>query len=383
MTVTAIALGMVLMILSAATGTGLQKAIKNKIIGFGGHIQIQNYDVNRSFERVPIRLDKDLKTTLETWSPAVHYQATATKAGIASGSDDFDGIVLKGVDGNYDPTFFQNNLVAGKIPKFNSEWRSDSVLISETTAKNLKLNVGDEMAVYFIREAPKAPQIRYFTISGLYNTGMPDFDKLYVLCDLEHIRKLNKWDNEQCTSIEVFIADLSKLDEQTEELRALLPFNIDAKSIRSENAQLFQWLDLFDINVYLIITIMLIVATINMISSLLIIILERTTSIGLLKSLGANNWMIRKIFLHQAVFLILRGVIIGNILGLGICYIQWKFEIFALDPSTYYVSTVPISVEWWWILALNALTIITCTIANVFPSYLVTKIRPAKALRFN
>lgn len=371
------------MIIAVATGVGLQEQIKDKIIGFSGHIQIQPYDANISYEDQPINTNIEFYPDITMLPGFTHIQRTATKAGILVAEDDFEGIALKGVGPEYRWDFFREALEEGVIPHYRDGEESDSILVSRSTANRLQLQTGDEVEVYFIREAPKPPLTRYLTISGIYNTGLEEFDRLYVLSDLDLIRGLNDWKDDEAGKFEVFIDDFDKLSEQTMYLHQSLPFNLDARSVERENPQLFQWLALFDINIYLIIGIMLVVASINMISALLILILERVRTIGILKSLGANDTKIRRIFLYQSGYLILRGLFFGNVIGIGICLAQQYWGFVELDPATYYVNVAPVLLNPWHILLLNAGTFVICLLAMLAPSYMIMRIRPAKALRFD
>lgn len=381
--ITAIALGMVLMIVAVATGIGLQERIKDKIIGFSGHIQIQPYDSNISYEDQPINTRIECYPDITVFDGFTHIQRTANKAGILTSEEDFEGIALKGVGPEYDWSFFEEALEVGFIPQYRDGFESDSVIISRTTANRLRIDTGQEVVVYFIRESPKPPLTRYLYVTGIYNTGLEEFDRLYVLCDLDLIRGLNDWEEDETGKFEVFIEDFDDLVNQTNTLRESLPFQLNAVSVQQENQQLFKWLDLFDVNIFLIIGIMLVVATINMIGALLILILERTRMIGILKSIGGPDLKIRRIFLYQSAYLILRGLFWGNLIGIGICLAQQQWGFVTLDPSTYYVSEAPILLDPWLILALNVGTLLICLAAMMFPSFMIMRIRPAKALRFD
>lgn len=371
------------MIVAVATGIGLQERIKDKIIGFSGHIQIQPYDANISLEDKPITTKIEFYPDITMLEGFNHIQRTASKAGILVNGDDFEGIALKGAGPEYRWDFFRDALEEGVIPTYRDEEESDSVLISRSTADRLRVKTGDEVTVYIIRENPKPPLTRYLTVAGIYNTGLEEFDKLYVLCDLDLIRGLNDWRDDEAGKFEVFIDDFDELNEKTSMLHESLPFQLDARSVERENPQLFQWLALFDVNMYLIIGIMLLVASINMVGALLILILERTRMIGILKSIGGNDRKIRRIFLYQSAYTILRGLVIGNVIGIGVCLAQDYWGFVQLDPSTYYVSEAPVLLDWWWIASLNVGTMLLCQAAMLIPSYMIMRIRPAKALRFD
>jgi lipoprotein-releasing system permease protein len=378
----AIALGMILMILSISTGIGLKRAISNKIVGFTGHITITNYDLNDSYEQQPISMDSIAVDELATTPGIFHVQAFGTKAGILKGDEDFEGVVLKGVSANYNWRFFKSNLREGRLPKLQNGQRNDSVIISSVLAKRLQLTLHDTVRMYFIQQPPRPPRIRNFYVCGIYSTGLEDFDKTYLLGDLYHVQRLNRWRDDQVGGYEVLLDSDEKVEEITLQLRAELPYNLNARSVRSQNEQLFQWLDLFDLNIYLIISIMVIVAVINMISALLILILDRTNMIGLLKALGLPNWPLMRIFLYQSAQIILRGLIWGNTIGIGICLIQQQFGIIKLDPETYYVSKAPIILDIGLLALLNVGVLIVCLLALIIPALLVSRISPVKALRY-
>lgn len=378
----AITLGMVLMIISIATGLGLKKAISDKIVGFFGHVTVTNYDINNSFESSPIVLSAEDSIVIQNISGIEHIQPVATKAGILKGKEDFEGVVLKGINRDFKKDFFQKNMIDGFFPSLNGSKTSDSVLISKTLANKLQINTGDTVRMYFIQEPPRPPRIRNFFICGMYQSGLEEFDKTYLIGDLRQVQRLNNWQNNEAGSYEVFISNPDQNRSIANELRQNLNFTLDARTVQSQNEQLFQWLQLFDVNLYLIIGIMITVALINMINALLILILDRTNMIGLLKALGANNIGIIRIFLLQSAHIVIRGMLWGNAIGLGFCWVQHKYQIIALNPETYYVSHAPIFIEWWHVLALNAGVFSICVLFLTIPALLVSRISPVKALRY-
>ncbi len=378
----AIVLGMILMILSVSTGLGLKQAISDKIVGFTGHLTITNYDLNESYEQQPISMDSIAIDELMQLPGVAHIQAFGTKAGILKGKEDFEGVVLKGVAANYNWHFFADNLREGRIPTIKTDTRNDSVLISRVLANRLQLGLNDTLRMYFIQQPPRPPRIRTFYVGGIYSTGLEEFDKTYLLGDLHHVQRLNSWRTDEAGGYEVQLRSIDDVDMTAHYLRDELPYNLDARTVRSQNEQLFQWLDLFDLNIYLIITIMVIVAIINMISALLILILDRTNMIGLLKALGLANWPLMHVFLYQSGQIILRGLLWGNVIGIGICLIQQQFGLVKLDPETYYVTEAPILLDATWLLLLNLGVVVVCVIALLLPALLVSRISPVKALRY-
>jgi len=386
----AIALSMCVMIVSVAIITGFQKEIREKVIGFGSHITIMNHDTNTSYETVPIKKNQPFYPSIENIDGIKHIQQFAIKAGIIKTKTDIQGVVLKGIASDFDWSFFEKNMIEGKIFTIDDSVKSNDVIVSKYQANLLKLNVGDDLFMYFIQDPPR---LRKYTISGIYNSGLEDYDKLYVFADIKDIQKLNDWNidnNDLISGFEIIIDDYSKLDEMTELVsdEVGIIFSEDGsklkvENIKEKNPQIFDWLALTNTNVWVILILMTVVSAINMISGLLIIILERTNMIGILKSLGSSNWSIRKIFLYNAIYIMGKGLMWGNIIGLLICGAQYFFHLLPLDPSSYYVDTVPINLKLLHLLGLNAGTIILTVFVLILPSVIITKIDPVKAIRFN
>ena len=375
-----VALGFAVMIVTLAIVTGFKIEIRDKVIGFGSHVQISNYDENNSYETKPIERSDSFETALSNIEGVKHVQEFATKAGIIKTETEIEGVVAKGVAKDYDWTYFKNHLVEGEIFSVNDSSKSDAVLISKNLSKLLKLKVGDGLVMYFIQQPPRA---RKFHISGIYETGLEEFDNKFVFCDIAHIRKLNDWNEKQTGGYELSVKDFSKLDEVASDVYNMTPSYLNARTIRDLYPQIFDWLGLQDINGVIIIVLMLVVSGINMISALLIIILERVNLIGMLKALGAVNFSVRKTFLYVAAFLIGRGLLIGNIVGIGLCLLQKQTGLIHLDQSSYYISYIPINLSIPDILLLNAGTLLICVAMMILPTLIITKITPLKALRFN
>lgn len=380
----AIALGMMMMIISIATGIGLQRKIRDKVAGFNGHVVISNYDNNSSkTTQNPISIEQDFYPQFKTVSGIKHIQVFATRAGIIRDEKTFEGIVLKGVGENYDWSFFQEYLVAGELPQF-SDQQSKKVLISKIISDRMQLEVGDTFDTFFIKqESNILPKRRVYQVSGIYDTGFEEFDKNIVIGDINQIRGLNKWDDNQVGGFEVFVEDFDQIEKKSKEIYQAIGVTLDSQSLFEQFPQIFQWLQLFDGNIAIIIIIMMIVAGINMITTLLVMILERTQLIGVLKTLGTNSWSIRKVFLYNASYIIGRGLLIGNILGLFLIFLQFQFELVTLDPHNYYVQVAPVYISISQILVLNVSTLILCTLMMLIPSYIITKISPAKTLKFS
>ena len=381
-----IALGLAVMITALAIVVGFKNEVGRKVMGFGAHIQITSLTNNKTYDLPPISYSDTLINAINEVPNVSYTQVTATKPAIIKTKTDFQGIVLKGVDENYNWDFFKEYLKEGEIPVYNDSTPSNEVLISQKQADALKLKVGDKFICYFIQNDVR---LRQFTISGIYSTGLADFDKLFVVTDIQHVRMLNNWDNKTATSIEVFVNDLDYLGETSYNIFLATANNFTGnynpyytRSIQELQPQIFGWLDLLDLNMVVILILMFSVASFTMISGLLIIILEKTTLIGTLKVLGANNWTIRKIFLYQASFLIGKAMLWGNVIGLGIYFIQKYLKVVKLDPEIYFVDYAPVELIPWQFVALNIGVGVAILAILIIPSYLIAKISPAKSIKF-
>ncbi len=385
--VASIAIGLVIMILSVAILTGFKNQIQKKVTGFGSHILITNFDTNVSYETEPISKNQDFYVNSKKIKGIKNIQVFATKAGIIKTKTDIQGVVLKGIGSDYDWSFFKNNIVDGSVFTVKDNAKTNKVIISKYIADLLKLKVGDNLFMYFIQNPPR---LRKFKISGIYHTSLDEFDKLFIIADIAHIQKLNNWQSDQISGFEISIDDFEQINEMTDKVYDIAGYKINSdgskmrvSNIIQEYPQIFDWLALTNVNVRVILILMLIVAGFNMISGLLIIILERTNMIGVLKALGATNWNIRKIFLYNAAFLITKGLLWGNAIGIVICLLQSYFGIIKLDPSSYHMSVVPINLKLMHLLLLNAGTLFATVLMLLVPSFIVTKISPIKAIRFN
>ncbi len=375
----AIIISMVVMIVALSVLNGFQHEITSKVIGFGAHIQLSSYDNNNSLEPQPIKPDKKYLEKIRHINGVIGTTLYALKAGIIKTDDEMEGSVLKGVDGQFNQSFFNRYLSSGRLPNYSTSFKNDSILISKKIADKLNFKVNDPVVVYFIQNPPR---VRKFFVSGIYNTGLEDFDNKYIICDVRHIQKLNNWDSTLFAGVEISINDLRQLDEITEKINAQIPTNWGASSIRELFPQLFDWLKLQDINVQVIITLMALVASVNMITALIILILENTRLIGVLKALGMSNGSLRKIFLIQAGAIVGKGILYGNLIGLSLCYIQYYFHWVKLDEASYYISYVPVKINWLFIFLANVGTFLVCILAMIVPSRLLAKISPLKAIRF-
>ena len=382
--IAAIAIGMVMMIVSVATGIGLQQKIREKVSAFNGHIIISNYDNNQSEATLtPIAKNQEFYPKFNSVAGVTHIQAIATKAGIIRTENAFEGVVFKGVGTDYQWSNIKEYLVAGRLPNLSSQLNAE-VVISQFLADRLQLKVGDAFNTFFIKENQnQLPNIRHFEITGIFNSGFQEFDATYILGDIRHIQRINKWSPNQIGAFEIFVDDFDQIQSVGEEVYQQTPSNLDSKTIIEKYSYIFDWLQLFDFNILVILGVMILVATINMVVALLVLILERTQMIGILKALGANNWSVRKMFLYNALYLILRGLLWGNSIGIGILLIQKHFGIIQLNPENYYVNQAPVYFDLGYIAVLNVLTIAVCFLVLLIPSYIITKISPIKAIRYD
>lgn len=382
-----IALGVAAMIISTATVTGFKNQIRDKVIGFGSHIQILNLDSNDSYETSPVNKNQEFLPNLSSMPGVKHIQVFGTKAGIIKTDTEIQGIVLKGIGSDFNWDFFEESLIEGKLFTVSDSIKTNKVLISKYISDLLKLKVDDSFTMYFVQDPPR---VRKFTVSGVYETSLEDFDKIFILADIGHIQKLNNWDDNQVSGFEIAIDDFKDIEVKKWEAQNIVGLELTESgnrlrvlSIIDKYPQIFDWLNLQDLNVWIILTLIFLVAGFNMVSSLLILILERTNMIGILKALGTRNWSIRKVFLYQSAYLILKGLFWGNLIGIGLCLIQFHFGIIKLDQASYYLSEVPINLNLYIVLGLNVGTLILTIVMLLVPSYLISRISPVKTIRFN
>ena len=382
--ISAIAIGMIMMIVSVATGIGLQQKIREKIAAFNGHIVISNYDNNQSeVTLVPISKKQDFYPKFTSIPGVDHIQAIVSKAGIIRTETAFEGIIFKGVGKDYRWDNIKEYLVSGKLPDYSKNVNQE-VLISQFLANRLNLKLGDMFNTFFIKENQnQLPNIRRFKIVGIFNSGFQDFDATYIIGDIRHMQRINKWAPDQIGAFEVFIDDFNTIESAGEQVYAKTASTLDSKTIIEKYSDIFEWLQLFDFNIIVILVVMILVATINMVVALLVLILERTQMIGILKALGANNWLVRKIFLYNAFYLIVRGLFWGNLIGISLLLIQQQFGVIQLPPENYYVNEAPVYLNLGYVLLLNLLTVTVCFLVLLIPSYIITKISPVKAIRFD
>jgi len=385
-----ISLGLAVMIISVSVVTGFKQEVRNKVIGFGSHIQIINFDSNNSYETKPVSQNQPFLETINNVEGIKTVQVFATKPGMIKTEDYIQGIVFKGVGTDYDWSFFKQNLVEGNLPEINDSSRNNEILISEQVSKLLQVKMGERLILYFINENESTPRILQLEISGMYRTSLEEFDNLFVVGDIKQVQRLNNWDVDQVSGFEVIISDFNRIENIEQEIRNVVLFYGDedsdilrTTSIVREYPQIFDWLTVLDMNVWVILILMALVAGFNMISGLLVLILERSNMIGVLKSMGSRNWSIRKVFLYLSVFLTSRGMLWGNVIGVGFIVLQKTFEIIKLNPTTYYVDFVPVNFSLMHLMLINLGTIFVTTLMLIVPSYLISKISPDKTIRFD
>lgn len=381
--ITAIALGLSVMIVSIAVLVGFQTGIREKVIGFSAHIQIDNFDDNASFESSPVTTDQPFYPEMNDLEGIRHIQVFALKAGILKTEDQIHGVVLKGIGQDYDWDIFRKFIVKGSVIENRDTSASNGILISRDISAKMQLDIGDQARMYFLTGSEAQPRGRMFSVSGIYETGLEEFDQAYVIGDIRHIQKLNNWETDEVSGFEVYIEDFSKLDEIATEIYQQIGYNLNAETVTDAYPQIFDWLRLMDINVIIILVLMIAVAGITIISTLLILILERTTMIGTLKALGMTNHSIRKLFLYITARIILTGMLVGNILGISLALIQYYTKVIPLDQESYYISYVPVSLDPWHILLLNAGVFLVSLMMIMLPGYIIGRISPVKAIRFN
>lgn len=384
--VAGIAIGLAAMVLSVCIVVGFKKEIRDKVIGFGSHIQITSFANTAAYDAKPVRLSDSLLSVLKSNPDIKHVESFATKPGIIKTDTDFQGVVLKGVGENYDWSFFEDNMVEGNVLQSSDSAVANQAIISKYIADRLHLKLGDSFFTYFIQDPPK---VRKFTITGIYSTNFEDYDKLFMIVGLNTVQRLNSWDKNQVSGLELRVKDYSRLKEVKDDLFFQMAGSHDGdgnalftRSIEDINPMIFSWLSLLDMNVWVIIILMLAVSGFTMISGLLIIILERANMIGILKALGCHNTDIRKIFLYISSFLIIKGMIWGNVIALIICILQKMFGIIKLDPATYYVTEMPVYLNPLYIILINIGALVISLTMMIGPSYLIARISPAKSIKF-
>ena len=379
--VASVALAIIVMLIAWAVVVGFKNQIRDKVIGFVAPIHVQSLDKNESVEETPFQLDSLLVSRLNAVEGISHYQMVANKAGMIKTDDEIQGVILKGVDEHYDWSYFSHCLIDGETPQYEADERSTDVLLSKAIANKMLLGVGDDVRVWFIDKDSQA-RGRKFTVKGIFETGLYEFDERFVFADLNQIRKLNGWADDECGLLEIALDDQADVNEVNEKLYYLLPTNLASYTARESNPQVFDWLDLLDTNVWLIMALMLLVAGITVVSMLLIIIIERTSTIGLLKAMGADNKFVRGVFLRRSLRILLIGMLIGNVIGLGFCLLQQYTGFIKLDAATYYLSSVPIELHLSTVILINLGTFLLWVLMLFIPTSVINRISPTRSIRF-
>ncbi|WP_114936475.1 FtsX-like permease family protein [Mucilaginibacter endophyticus] len=375
-----IMLGLGVMILSLAIVKGFKHEIRNKVRGFAGDIRVVKFDLNNSYQSSSFPADKEFVKRALKSSFITHVMPVATKPGIVKANNEIEGVVLKGVDKSYDWGYFKKMMVAGDVISFaDSVEAQKEIMISQTTADRLKLKVGDKLLMYFVQEPLRK---RQFKIKGIFNIGVEEVDKTFVIGALSLINRLNDWKPDEIGQYELRVSDFEHINEAANALDTVLPVKLKEYTIEEDYPTIFEWLNLLDVNSVVMLVLMVAVAVINMISALLIMILERTAMIGMFKAMGASNWAIRKVFLINATYLIGLGLLLGNLLGIGLGYFQTYTHFFKLDQASYYMTFVPVEFDSVDIILLNIGTLIICLLVLIIPSTLVSRISPVKAIQF-
>ena len=379
----AISIGVIMMLIAFATGLGLQNKIRDKIAAFNGHITITEFTSNSTYEDFqPISKNTDFYPIFKSVPSVSHVQATASKYGVIRTEKDFEGVIAKGVGEDYKWSYLKEYLIDGKLPDFSPKY-SKEVLISDNLADKLQFAVGDQLIIYFLsNQNTDRPRLLALTISGIFDSGFQDFDDQFIFIDINQVQRINKWDDDQVGNFEVFIDDFQSIDQTGEQVYTKIDSFLNAETITDQFPSIFEWLKMFDFNILIIFIVMIAVSGINMITALLVLILERTQMVGIFKALGASNWQIRKMFMLQAGYLIIKGLFWGNLIGLGLLFIQKYFGVIKLDQSTYYVSQAPVYLSWDYILGVNIGVLVCCFLIMIIPSYLIQKITPVQAIKF-
>lgn len=378
--IASIGIGLAIMIISFLILKGFQLKIQEKIVSFGGHLQVTKFSLSQSYEEDPISKDLALFNDYSNYPYIKHIQEFASKAVMLKANDEVMGAVLKGVSSTFDLENFEPNMVQGSFPNLKDSVTSLDIMISQNIADKLTLNIGDEALLYFIVNPPRARKIQ---ISGIYETGMEDFDEKIILGDIRLVQRINNWPDSLVGGFEIFLNDFDKVDYYESQLEDVVGYELYIEKISDKFAEIFDWLALLNRNVVIFLSLTLFVACFNMISILLILIMERTQMIGVFKALGATNKIIRKIFVYNGMRLIAKGLVLGNTIGILFGFLQSKFQFLTLDSKSYYMEFVPISWDWSIILLLNLLTFVMISLVLTIPTMIISTISPIKSIRFD
>ncbi len=378
--IVSIGLGLCVMIIAFFILLGFKSTIINKIYSFKGHIIVSKYTLGRSYHEDPVSLNEEFVVNKDKYKFIDHIQEFSHKAGLIKTKEEVDGVIFKGIGTSFSLEHFAGNLHSGEFINFKEDGYSNDVILSTKIANRLKLEVDDQFIIYFIQDPPRS---RRLIVKGLYETGMEDFDEKIILGDIGLLRRLNNWADTLAGGFEVYLSDVDDIDEDYEQLNDIAGYDLFIQKVSDKYIQIFDWLHLINNNVTIFLTLILFVASFNMVSIVLILIMERTQMIGLLKAIGANNSMIQRIFRYQGMQLIIRGMVVGNVAGLGLSFIQYQFKIIKLDPVSYYMSYVPIEWDWGIVLLLNILVFVVVSLVMMFPVKAISRMQPIKLIRFD
>lgn len=370
------------MIIAISVLHGFQREIRDKVAGFAAHITVSSYDFNKSLESTPVMKEQSFLQNLKTMEGIHHVQVFATKGGILKTDEQMEGVILKGVGMDYNWESLDKWLVEGRMLELYDSVRSTEVLVSSTIADKLELKLGDDVRMYFVTEGQKQPRGRKFEIVGIYSSGLEDFDAHFLYGDIRQIQRLNNWPEVMVSGFEIMLDDFGQLDKIAAQIKPYIGYNLKIETIKETQEQIFSWLELTDMNVAVILVLIFIVTAFSMISAILILILERTGMIGILKALGANNAKIQGVFILNALYIIGIGLFWGNLFGIGLCLLQYYFQIIPLDVASYYVSAVPIKLDLLLVFVLNIFTLLVCALVMLSPAWIISRISPVKAIRF-
>ena len=377
--VISVALGVCVMIWAFAITSGFRKEIREKVVGFAGHIEIHYFDNNISYEKQSIRTDSVNLEEIARLKEVADLQPDIHKAGIIQKEDVIEGVVFKGVSASFPFPFFQKHLVRGRLPVYEDSITSNDILLSESMARKLRLDTGDKIRVFFVQQPVRQ---RSFRICGLYNTGLSSYDNNLAVCDIKHLQKLNGWEANEVDGIEVMLHDFRQMESAKEKINALLPYDWIAETAKERHRNLFDWMDLFDQNILVLVILITIVVCITLISTQLTLVLEQTSNIGILQTLGASNNLIRNVFLTISGKILLQGLLWGNGIALAVCFLQNKTHLIRLNPENYFVDYVPMLCQWQHLLGINLFVWLVTMLVLILPThYITTRIRTVEAIR--
>lgn len=384
LSVAATVISVMVMIVTLAFASGFQKTISDKVFSFWGHIRIHNFEAQRVSiaEETPITRNDSITNLIKTFPEVKSIQAYATKNAILKTSENIEGVLFKGVESNYNFRNIDKFLVKGKWIRFPDSAYSNEINLSESMASQLKLDVGDQLLIYFIQSGGASPRPRKLTIAGIYKTGIEEYDKLIAIGDLRLIQRLNSWSEDEVGGYEIFLNDFNEMERISEEIMYRLPIDLKSSTIREIFPNIFDWLYLQNKTIAIVLIIMVVIATLNLVTCLLILVLERTRMVGILKAIGAQNITIQRVFLYHGSLISVMGLIGGNLLAFLICWLQQKYGFITLPEDAYYISKAAVNIIWWQVLLVNIFTFVVCFLVLMIPTLIVKRIQPVRAIQF-